>query len=151
MAQALLELGRLFVAQDGSIVGGQLPLLGPQEPLPSGGGGPMGGSRPPSAVVPALVGPPESIMALLNLDRGLGNRLTGGLDQLVGGSDALPDPRKRPRASRLRCKTTFHDGLQRRPTLIQASMARPSWSLAFPGWHKRCGISLWRYAPAGCG
>jgi hypothetical protein len=25
--------------------------------------------------VPALVGPPESIMALLNLDRGLGNPL----------------------------------------------------------------------------
>jgi len=91
MTQALLELGGLFMAQDGSIVGGQLALFGPQEPLPSGGGGPMGGSRPTSAVVPSLVGPPDSIMALLNLDRGLGDRVVGGLDQLVGGSDPRPD------------------------------------------------------------
>jgi hypothetical protein len=57
----------------------------------------MGRSRPTSAVVPALVGPADSIMALLNLHRGLGDRLAGGLDQLVSGSDVLGDPlAKRP-------------------------------------------------------
>ena len=70
-AQPLLQLGRLVMPQDGSIVSGQLPLLNRQEPLPSCDGGPMGGSRPTSAVVPALVVAPDSTMGLLDLDGGL--------------------------------------------------------------------------------
>ena len=66
MGQALLELGCLVMAQDGSIVGGQLPLLGPPGTPPSGGGGPIGRSRPTSAAVAGLGGPPDSTMALLN-------------------------------------------------------------------------------------
>jgi hypothetical protein len=70
-AQALLQLGSLGVAHDGSIVGGELPPLGRQESLCSCGGGLIGGSRPASAVVPALVVAPDSTMGPLNLDRGL--------------------------------------------------------------------------------
>ena len=59
-AQPLLQLGRLVMPQDGSIVGGQLPLLGPQEALPGCGGGSMGRSCTTSAVVHRLVVAPDS-------------------------------------------------------------------------------------------
>jgi hypothetical protein len=61
--------------QDGSIVSGQLPLLGPQESLPGCGRGSMGRSRPTSAVVHTLVVAPDSTMGLLHLGGGPDDQL----------------------------------------------------------------------------
>jgi hypothetical protein len=73
--QALLQLGSLGMAHDGAMVRGELALLGRQESLPSCDGGLLGGSRPTSAAVPALVVAADSTMGLLKLDGGLDDQL----------------------------------------------------------------------------
>lgn len=92
MAQALLELGRLFVAQDGSIVGGQLPLLGPQVPLLGFGSGLLGHSRHTSSVSDRREGPLDPTIGLLHLRPDPFNQSIGLPDQLIGRSDVISDP-----------------------------------------------------------
>lgn len=140
MAVSLLQFGRLVMPHDGSIMRGELPLLGVEDSLFSCGG-PMGGS---GGVVQALVGPLDSTIALLKLGGGLDDRLPGGLDHLVGRSDVIPDPLdERPTGpGRLPVGIAFHQWHHQRQPSSAAYLDGSTSMVAFPQLHKRCGIGV---------